>query len=912
MPKKQPAKAKEAKTYGHNQEHPLRPDIGTEAQFKKKKPPATYRYDSSLSPSLEWDSNPAREQVESEINAIANYLTELSTQLQKINDVESSLNNDGKQALNELKNLLNEQVNKAQESLDKLKSMSQPFLNWTGKAERLSFDVPTLPLFVHERLSTRAIIETLKSHKIGAEQLSLLDLFSDPQWSITDQILKAYEYQGDWVNRMILGDSLVVMNSLLQYEGLGSQVQMIYMDPPYGVKFGSNFQPFVRKRDVKHNDDEDFTREPEMVQAYRDTWELGLHSYLTYLRDRLLLARELLTDNGSIFVQISDENVHHVRELMDEVFGSENFVSLITFIKTSSQTDNLLSSVSDYLICFSKDISRVKYNQLFNQRSLKDAVKGAYNRVILPDGTKRTLSQEERQNPESLPESSKVYRTQILTSQSPGTRYEIEFDEKKYFPKTGYWKTDQNNMQNLINKGRIEATGSSLNYIRYANDFPLIAISNFWDDTGWTLGYEKIYAVQTGTQIIQRCLLMTTNPGDLVLDLTCGSGTTAYVAEEWGRRWITCDVSRVPLALARQRLLTATFPWYQLKDGNSPIGGFVYKRKQNKKGEEIGGIVPHITLKSIANNEPPDEEVLVDRPESDNGIVRVSSPFTIEGTIPPPVEMEDQEAPETEAVDIDSTASFTDRMLEVLRKSPKLHLPNNSTVTFTNVRQPTRSQSLSAEGMVDEKPVAFVFGPENGAVAEKTIFESAKEAQIKGYSHLYVIGFAINANARQLVENCQEAMEIAATYIQATPDLLMGDLLKNMRSSQIFSVCGLPEIEIKQNQEGKYQVELLGLDVFDPVTMDVDHQQGKNVPAWFLDTNYNGLCFYVRQAFFPRTSAWDSIQKALKGSYEESVWEHLAGTTSAPFEAGEHKQVAVKVIDDRGNELLVIKSLSSQ
>ena len=915
MPKKQPAKAKEAKTYGHNQEHPLRPDIGTEAQFKKKKPPATYRYDSSLSPSLEWDDNPAREQVESEINAIANYLTELSTQLQKINDVESSLDNDSKQALNELKNLLIQQVNKAQESLDKLKAMSQPFLNWTGKAERLSFDVPTLPLFVHERLSTRAIIETLKSHKVGAEQLTLFDLFSDPKWSITDQILKAYEYQGDWVNRMILGDSLVVMNSLLQYEGLGGQVQMIYMDPPYGVKFGSNFQPFVRKRDVKHNDDEDFTREPEMVQAYRDTWELGLHSYLTYLRDRLLLARELLTDSGSIFVQISDENVHHVRELMDEVFGGENFCSLITVQKTSgtsspSASTKVISSVCDYILWFAKDKQTNKFHQTFYKKSINDE-KSAYTWIQLSDGSRRKLNKEELLDLSSIPNGSKIFRQSDLTSQSgvDKTRYTINFEGKNFTPHPRVWATSEEGMKRLITANRVIALGNSLAYIRFFDDFPVIPHNNLWTDSSSSSGGNKIYVVQTHPRITERCLLMTTDPGDLVLDITCGSGTTAYVAEEWGRRWITCDVSRVPLALARQRLLTATFPWYQLKDGNSPAGGFVYKRKKNNQGEEIGGIVPHITLKSIANNEPPDEEVLVDRPESDNGIVRVSSPFTIEGTIPPPVEMEDQDAPETEAVDIDSTASFTDRMLEVLRKSPKLHLPNNSTVTFTNVRQPTRSQSLSAEGMVDEKPVAFVFGPENGAVAEKTIFDSAKEAQIKGYSHLYVIGFAISANARQLVENCQEAMEIAATYIQATPDLLMGDLLKNMRSSQIFSVCGLPEIELTKNQEGKYQVELLGLDVFDPVTMDVDHQQGKNVPAWFLDTNYNGLCFYVRQAFFPRTSAWDSIQKALKGSYEESVWEHLAGTTSAPFEAGEHKQIAVKVIDDRGNELLVVKSL---
>jgi adenine-specific DNA-methyltransferase len=902
---KQPEKTTEAKNYAHNQEHPLRPDIGIEAQFKKKKPPVTYRYDSSLSPCLDWDNNPAREQAESEINAINNYLTELSTQLQKINDIESSLDNQGKKALKELKEQLTQQVNKARESLDKLQSMSQPFLNWTGKAERLSFDVPTLPLFVHERLSTRAIIETLKSHKIGKEQLTLFDLFSDPQWSITDQILRAYEYQGDWVNRMILGDSLVIMNSLLQYEGLGSKVQMIYIDPPYGVKFGSNFQPFVRKRDVKHNNDEDFTREPEMVQAYRDTWNLGLHSYLSYLRDRLLLARELLTDSGSIFVQISDENVHHVRELMDEVFGGENFFSLITVRKTGGLGSSGLTTVADYLIWYVKNKNLTKYNQIYVDKS-DSGISEQYKYALCEDNTIITLKKGEM-----LPKGAKAFQPTSLHTMYAGVQsclYEFELDGKKFkLPANRQWSTTYPSMMRLAESKRIYTQGNTPRFIRFLNDFPVSEITNVWTDV---MGSDdKLYVVQTSNKIIERCLLMTTDPGDLVLDITCGSGTTAYVAEQWGRRWITCDVSRVPLALARQRLLTATFHWYQLKDGNSPAGGFVYKRKQNNNGEENGGIVPHITLKSIANNEPPDEEILVDRPESDKSIVRVSSPFTIEGTIPPPVEMEDQEAPETEAVEIDSAASFTDRMLEVLRKSPKLHLPNNTIVTFTNVRLPIQSQNLSAEAMVDDKPVAFVFGPENGAIAERTVFEAATQARGKGYHHLYIIGFAIAAKARQFVEHCHETMDIRATYIQATPDLLMGDLLKNMRSSQIFSVCGLPEIEITNNKESKYQVELLGLDVFDPVTMDVDHQQGNNVPAWFLDTNYNGLCFYVRQAFFPRTSAWDSIKKALKGNYEDSVWEHLAGTTSAPFEAGEHKQVAVKVIDDRGNELLVVREL---
>jgi adenine-specific DNA-methyltransferase len=899
--------SKEPKSYNHGQTHPQRPDIGTEPHFKKKKLPATYRYDSSLAPELSWDENPAREKAEALIA--------------KILEAES--------------------LEEAKVAASQLKAMSQPFLNWAGKSERESFEVPTLPLFVHERLSTRAIIETLKSHKIGSDQL-MLNLFNDPQWSISDQILRAYEYHDKWVNRMILGDSLVTMNSLLQYEGMGGKVQMIYIDPPYGVKFGSNFQPFVRKRDVKHNDDEDFTREPEMVQAYRDTWELGLHSYLSYLRDRLLLARELLTDSGSVFVQISDENVHHVRELMDEVFGGENFVSQIAFKTTAGKSSNRIDSIYDIILWYSKNNQTLKFRPIFVSRSQEETDQ-RYCYLQLPDGTNQRLSNEQLQGLEIIPEG-KRFRITALNSQgetSGETSLPFEWNGQTFYPPKGrHWSIVPSGLTKLGELNRLILEGKSLCYKRFLSDYPISEIKNIWMDTGGgALVYEKIYVVQTSTKVIQRCLLMTTDPGDLVLDITCGSGTTAYVAEQWGRRWITCDVSRVPLALARQRLLTATFPWYQLKDNNSPAGGFIYKRKQNSKGEEVGGIVPHITLKSIANNEPPAEEILVDHPETDNSIVRVCSPFTIEGTIPPPVDMDAGEVPETEDTGMEINGSYQDRMLEILRKSPVLRLPGNRTLNLSQVRQPTKSRSLSAEALVkaselegatlndvvdealeenlnklplSQKPVAFIFGPENGAIAERTVFEAANEAQRKQYAHLFVIGFAIAAKARQFIENCQEAIGIPATYIQATPDILMGDLLKHMRSSQIFSTCGLPDVKIHRAGDGKYQVELLGLDVFDPITMEVESEPGRNVPAWFLDTDYNGLCFYVKQAFFPRTSAWDSLKKALKGSYDDEVWEHLAGTISTPFEAGEHKEIAVKVIDDRGNELLVIESLKGE
>jgi adenine-specific DNA-methyltransferase len=882
------AKQVRSEVYKHSEATSLlRPEVGTQPQFRKKKPPVTYRFDSSLSPALDWDGqNSAREQGEAMIREI----------------------------------LETDSLEAAKAAASRLKAISKPFLNWAGKAERLSFTVPTLPLFVHERLSTKAIIETLKGHRKD-KQMDFAELFSDPKHSIADQVLKAYEYRDQWVNRLILGDSLVVTNSLLRYEGMGGQVQMIYMDPPYGVEFGSNFQPFVRKRDVSHGDDEDMTREPEMVRAYRDTWELGLHSYLTYLRDRLLLARELLHPSGSIFVQISDENLHRVREVMDEVFGAENFVVTVFLKKKGNQKGDTLEPINDYLLWFAKDKSRIKVRPLFSSKVDADGVAASYNKVEMPDGQIRNLTEFETEEIPSLVASgAKIFTADQLTSggEFKTQLYDVEFEGRRFRPAANNsWKINEEAMKRLISIGRVVAGDSQIRFKKYLSDFPFSALTNLWDDLGGAT--DKIYVVQTTTKAVQRCILMTTDPGDLVLDPTCGSGTTAYVAEQWGRRWIAIDTSRVPLALTRQRIITATFPWYELKDSEKgPAGGLVYLAEGESRNPKATGpgIVPHIKLETIANDELPKQEVLVDRPEVDKKIVRVSGPFVVEAIIPTPMDI-DSDGVEDRGTG-EQYGSFVERMLEVLRHSPVLEVGGGRKVNLKNVRPPAKTLSLSAEAMVangEDKPVAIVFGPENGAVSERLVHEAAKEANLKSYAHLYVIGFAIQPNARNLIDNCEAVAGIAATYVQATPDLTMGDLLKNMRSSQIFSVCGLPEIEVrsKAGKDGKqHQVELLGLDVFDPVTMEVVHHKGDDVPAWFLDTDYNDLCFHVCQAFFPRTGAWENLKKALRSTHNEAVWDHLAGATSAPFEPGEHRQVAVKVIDDRGNELVVVKKLEGE
>ncbi|MGK2942461.1 MAG: DNA methyltransferase [Immundisolibacter sp.] len=936
----------------------IRPEAGAQTRFKKKRPTASYRYDSSLAPELQWDAqNPAREQGEARLAELQAALTQMQSTLAELEQQLASAK-PGQTAAElaallgttraKLTALQTAPLRAGRDAVAALKALSKPFLNWAGKAEHLSFDVPTLPLFIHERLSTQAILDSVSRHKLSGQGDWINDFFGHPERSLPEQLMKAYEHPNGWQNRMVLGDSLAVMNSLLHFETMGGSVQMIYLDPPYGVKFGSNFQPFVRKRDVTHNNDEAFTREPEMVKAYRDTWELGLHSYLTYLRDRLLLARELLTDSGSIFVQISDENLHHVREVMDEVFGARNCVCVITVQKAPYSTSTLLPVVADYICWYAKEKEKVKFRPIYKDKQELDSL-DLYRLALSPDGkTYRPLTKDEYSS-NALPDGWRRYRLVSLVSPgAPSKPTPFVFNGKEYFPPANaHWKTSIDGLERATKENRIQATANSVQFRSFVDDLPITITHNLWTDTiTGSFNDERLYVVQTNPKVIERCMLMTTDPGDLVLDPTCGSGTTAYVAEHWGRRWITIDTSRVPLALARQRLLTATFKYFELKEpARGPAGGFVYKEKKNRKGEHVGGIVPHITLGSIANNEPPKYEVLVDRPEAQSGITRVCGPFVFEATIPTASNFEDDAdtlSPTLSQGEREHSQDFTDRMIEVLRASPVLHLPGGKTVQLSGIRRPAKTLYLSAEALVrpadglnaaledadaangglplqQGEPVALLFGSEYGAVAEVAVLQAWQEATAKNFSHLYVIGFAIEPKARQSISE-YSAMGMPTTYVQATPDILMGDLLKNMRSSQIFSVCGQPDVALRtvpSPEDGipnqtYYEVQLKGLDVFDPVTMDIDTRSGLDVPAWFLDTDYNGMVFRVCQAFFPRTQAWDNLKRALKADFDESVWAHLAGDTSTPFSGGTHQQIAVKVIDDRGNELMVVKPLEGK
>jgi adenine-specific DNA-methyltransferase len=518
-----------------------------------------------------------------------------------------------------------------------------PVLVWAGKAERTSFEIPTVSLHVHERIDPRAIIEAVRK-KNGSDYAQLSLFGSKTENPPLREAIEFYKHAHNWSNRFIAGDSLLVMNSLLEKEGLAGQVQMVYFDPPYGIKYGSNFQPFVNKRDVKDGKDEDLTAEPEMVKAFRDTWELGLHSYLSYLRDRLLLARELLHESGSVFVQISDENVHHVREILDEVFGAKNFAALIAFTKSAGglRAANRVGVTTDYLVWYFKNDAEAKYRPLFEKKT--DAIDAGYIQLELKDGTRRPMTKEERSKEVELPTGSRPYMTVLMTKPGPGAKFVVEYEGSKYDSGKRWWGTTPEGMQGIIKSGRIAATPNSIRFITYFEDFPFRAYTNLWAGLGGAA--DPVYVVQTSPEVIQRCLLMTTDPGDLVLDITCGSGTTAFVAEQWGRRWMTCDTSRVALTLAKQRLMTAVFDYFQLAHPDEGVdSGLRYKT------------VPHVTLKSIANHEPPEPETLYDQPLVDTGKTRVTGPFTVEAVPAPMVKSPGEVAGEETAAPMPADGS---------------------------------------------------------------------------------------------------------------------------------------------------------------------------------------------------------------------------------------------------------------
>lgn len=773
-----------------------------------------------------------------------------------------------------------------------------PSLQWAGKAEGMSFEVPTSSIHIHESIKPHKIIKSVQmlDDEAASAQMSFFETPVD-RMKRRREAIEFYQHGKEWTNRLIAGDSLVIMNSMLEKEGMAGQVKMVYIDPPYGIKYGSNFQPFVDKRDVKDKKDEDLTAEPEMIKAFRDTWELGIHSYLTYLRDRLLLARELLADSGSVFVQISDENLHYVRALVEEIFGKDNFCAQIAFKKTSGQASTIIAGVCDYLVWFAKDKSSLKSRLLYNLLG-EEVSDASYNCVDLPDGTWRRLSKDELTGKTVMPNGGR-FRTANITSQGASEEGSkpYEFNGKLYYPSAGnHWKPGIKGLPNLEAAGRLVGVGNTLAYKRYIDDFPVVALNNIWSDTiQSTFSTENIYVVQTYTKVIQRCMLMTTDPGDLVLDITCGSGTTAFVAEQWGRRWVTCDTSRVAIALAKQRLMTATFDYYKLAHEEQGVAsGFVYKT------------VPHITLKSIANNEPPAQETLYDQPEIDKTKVRITGPFTVEA-LPAPVVK-----PLDDVMDFeDASAKQTDWRDELLACG--ILGRGGNKIEFSRVEPLSGTKFLQAEAETKEdepRRAVICFAGETKPMDSRMVSLALDEVENLRPKPKLVI-FAAFQFDPEAAKDIDETLFPGLTLlkVQMNTDLMTEDLKKKRSSNQSFWLVGQPDVELvfieKGKDKGKYRVRVNGFDYYNVKTGIVESGDTGRIAMWMLDTNYDGMCIEPMQVFFPmggKKDGWNKLAKTLKTEIHEDLIEQYAGCESLPFKIDGSGQIAVKIIDDRGIE----------
>ena len=823
-----------------------------------------------------------------------------------------------------------------------------PQLVWKGKDEqdRQPLEVPAVPIYIQEKIHPQVIIEEVRSEsKKGAPQQATL--FADFNGIKFEDLIDFYHHEQNWANRFILGDSLLVMTSLAEKEGLKGKVQCLYFDPPYGINFGSNWQVSTRKRDVKDGKAEDATRQPEQIRAFRDTWKLGIHSYLAYLRDRLTAARELLTESGSVFVQIGDENVHLVRSVLDEVFGSENFVAEIFFRKTGAFPSETIASVADILLWYAKSKPNVKVRHLFGEKGENNTAHKGYDSLEIKDGSRRRLLNEERDNLSLLQEGSKVFSAISLESGgwSETGSAPFSFQGKTFSPReNAHWKTTAEGLKKLAMCNRIVVSGNTLRYVMYQQDFPVLPLSNMWTDVMGATGV--IYVVQTNEAVTQRCLLMTTDPGDLVLDPTCGSGTTAYVAEQWGRRWITIDTSRVAVALARTRLMAAKYPYYLLADspegvrkeaeltGKLALSGAEgtppnYKTENDIKRGFVSKRVPHVTLKSIANNadikegmsraeidraiaKHADIELLYDQPYVDSKRVRVCGPFSVESLSPHRVlpTADDNQDGTVSELEGRKQQDFEAMILDNLVRAGVQNTKKRERIKFETL-VPYAGMWLHATGTytdVEEKTkrVAVCIGPEQGTVGPQLVKDAAKEAvQGVGFDLLLVCGFAFDPHVS---EEAKRYGKLVVLPTKMNPDLAMGDeLLKKTGAGNLFMVFGEPDVKISKRKGGEISVEIKGMDVYDPTTGEVRSSSTDDIACWFIDTDYNGESFFVRHAYFLGAGEpYEKLRRALRAEIDEAAWSSLYSTESRPFATPASNKIAVKVINHYGDEVLKV------
>jgi adenine-specific DNA-methyltransferase len=844
-----------------------------------------------------------------------------------------------------------------------------PQLIWRGKYpatpdEAAEFegvlvaDAP--PIYIQEKIDPRVLVENLRRTAAKTEdepQMALFDTFD----GLDDlESVEFYQHDTNWSNRMILGDSLQVMASLADREKLRGKVQMVYIDPPYGIKFGSNWQVRTTERSVADGNRGDLPREAEVIKAFRDTWELGIHSYLTYLYDRLTVSRELLTQSGSCFVQIGAENAHRVRVLMDETLGSGNFVSQISVRKTATPSGTLDDALF-YIIWYAKDINQLKYRQLWRMRDAKDwfadTPGGSWG--IELNGVRRPTTPQEKSNPDLLPAKARIYALSKLNSAGASKQpQDFQFQGKVFHPGArNHWKTSLDGLRKLDIAGRLEARGGPPWFVRFHDDHPNVPVTNIFDDTAGKSG-EAIYVVQTQPDVIQRCLIMTTEPGDLVVDPTCGSGTTAFVAETWGRRWITIDTSRVALALTRQRIMAARYPWYLLADSSEghkkeqSLTAAILPRREFSDDIRHGFVydrVPHITLKSIANNPDikegmtraeidaaikrhTDFELLYDKPFEDPKRVRVAGPFTVE-SLSPHRALSFGDAPEsrseTEAAKDADAPNFEQSILDNLAKAGIQNGRKSEKFVFASFETYAGSYIQAVGERLGGEPssprrIAIAIGPQYGTVSASFVKKAAREAiSAEGVDLLAVLGFAFDPQVTGVteddgvtveatdegfanVEGIRQLGRIPVLMVRMNADLLMGEELKKTGSGNLFTVFGEPDIDLKETADG-WVVDLRGVDIYDPTTGEIRSNDTGQIALWMIDTNYNEESFFVRHCYFTGgNEPFKQLKATLKADIDEDAWQALYDTVSRPFPRPETGKIAVKVVNDYGDEVMKV------
>ncbi len=773
-----------------------------------------------------------------------------------------------------------------------------PNLEWAGKVEKNQLEIDNVSLHVHEKIDPKLLIDKIKKDTDNStSEDKQLNFFDNPDFETPlNKALQFYQHESSWSNRLIAGDSLLVMNSLLEKEGMGEKIQTIYMDPPYGINYRSNFQPFMNKTDHKDAADESLPNEPEMIRAFRDTWELGMHSYLSHIRDRVILCRELLNETGSIFFQISDDNLHYCRSIIDEIFGSENYFGTICFQKTASplSAENLLPSKMDFIIWYAKDKKKIKYHKLFFKRA--NDIKAGFDRIKLKDGTIRKLTPKEKSGEQPLPDDGKLLIYKDIFKSGPGSKYDIEIEGKIYNSGKRWWGQSKEDIYKLYNKGRIAVSGNSVYFIRYLDDFPYKPLDNLWDSLGGARS--KVYVVQTNEEIIKRCILMTSDSGEIVFDPTCGGGTTAVASERLGRKWITCDSSRVAINLSRKRIMTEVYDYYKLNNPEEGIsGGIKYK--------QVGRLTPSL----IAQGYEGKKETIYLEPEIERNLKRVSGPFTIEAV------------PSVRVKNSDSKINVNENEQEIENYINEIYSTGIQTIEgkkikFLNLEKTKGFQYIHAIGQIEyensNRTTYVSFGPSHGPLEQTQVENAFYELRenLKEDSLLIFCAFHFDPEASKDIDHLDHP-NIKFLKSQMSIDLLTEDLRKKKSSNQSFWLIGQPDINILKEKNG-FRVKVNGFDYYNPLSKgEIISRGSRDIAMWMLDTNYDERSICPDQFFFPieDNNDWTKLIKTLKNEIDLDKIKFFQGTISQQFKRGTNNKIAVKIVDNRGIESLIVKEL---